>query len=500
MLATMGSAAPATPPAKAAASAPSSGAPIVINIDNPSFRKLAFAAPTFFTRGAPSPAAQKFAKDGPEQLGQLLQFSGYFNIVAEAAYRELLKKAEDGLSSDSATALPPSAAAAPSIKTKKGAKKKAPKAQEEPQTFKQGMAGIDLPQWKAVGVETLTLGELTEENGLTLSIKTIDIHRGEVIVGKKYTGIATTDTRRVMRRYADAVLQAYTGKPGIFNSKLVIVGRKVKSSNKQIYTCDFDGTNVTQLTSANVPHLSPEWSKDGRYITYTSYEDKNPDLFIYDSQTGKHRKLSGRPGLNSGASWSPNNRVIAFTGSQDGEAELYLVHPDGSNRRLFIKGDGLDVDPAFSPDGNSLAFVSGRFGNPHIFVANLKWDGDEPKVVSDVRLTYAGWYNATPAWSPDGDKIAFAGYDKDIDRFDIFMVEPKGQNMERLTLKAGDNESPTWSPNGQLLMFQSNRAEGGTKGAPQLFIMNRDGSGQRVLDTGLYGVEAPNWSLQFEYD
>ena len=45
-----------------------------------------------------------------------------------------------------------------------------------------------------------------------------------------------------------------------------------------------------------------------------------------------------------------------------------------------------------------MAFVSGRFGNPHIFRAQLAWDGDtRVRVVADKRLTYAGWYNATPS-------------------------------------------------------------------------------------------------------
>jgi len=465
-------------------------APLVINIDNPSFRKLAFAAPGFFLAPGASADASQFANSGPEELSRLMQFTGYFNVVSEAAYSELLKKAEVGFAGGSSST--------PSPKPTKVAGK----GRLEGAGVSPGMVGIDVSQWKAVGVETLTLGELTNEGGLTLNLKTIDLHRGEVLVSKKYGNIGKNDFSRVMRRYADAILTAYTGKVGIFNSKLVFVGRRAKSAAKQVYISDFDGTHIQQLTHADAPHLSPEWSKDGRYVTYTSYEDKNPDLFIYDSTAGKHRKLSGRQGINSGASWDPTSRLLAFTGSQDGEAEIYLIRPDGTNRRLLIKGDGLDVDPAFSPDGQKLAFVSGRFGNPHIFVAQLKWDGPEDvRAVSDRRLTFAGWYNASPAWSPEGDKLVFAGYDKDIDRFDLFMVEPDGKNMERLTLRAGDNEAPSYSPNGQLVIFHSNRLPGtAAKGTAQLYIMNRDGSGQRKIDTGLYEAQTPNWSPQFPAD
>ena len=83
---------------------------------------------------------------------------------------------------------------------------------------------------------------------------------------------------------------------------------------------------------------------------------------------------------------------------------------------------------------------------------------------------------------------------RDIDRFDLFIMAPDGTNLERLTIRAGDNERPSWSPNGQLVVFHSNRTKGrDVKGVPSLFVMNRDGSAQRPLNTGLYESQTPCW-------
>ena len=72
------------------------------------------------------------------------------------------------------------------------------------------------------------------------------------------------------------------------------------------------------------------------------------------------------------------------------------------------------------------------------------------------RLTYAGRYNATPSWSPQNNKIAFAGWiDK---RFDIFIMNPDGTNIERLTKSQGNNEDPNISPDGNFIVFSSDRA------------------------------------------
>ena len=189
--------------------------------------------------------------------------------------------------------------------------------------------------------------------------------------------------------------------------------------------------------------------------------------------------------------------VLAYSASRGSDTEIFTITTKGTNRRLLISGSGLDVDPKFSPDGKYIAFVSGRYGNPHIFVGKLKWVGLTPQVISDQRLTYAGWYNSTPAWSPDSDRILFGGYDKDINRYDIFIMDPDGRNLERLTLKTGDNENPSWSPNGQMIVFQSNRkGTANIKTRAQVFYMMRDGSRQRKLALPFYDVQTPTWSPQ----
>ena len=440
------------------------GASLIVNIDSPNFRKISMAVPTINS----TPTADSVSSE----ITNLMNFSRLFNVISPAAYKDLLSS----LSS-----------------------KKASSFIESPSNA--SLSSIRLDTWKNIGVESLVLSKIvsTKNSRFTIYIVCIDINKRAVVASKKYTNLQPSGIKAATRRFCDHILEAYTGKPGIFSSKIVFVGKERSASdNKQIYVCDFDGSNVQRISvDRSSIHLSPSWSSDGRYISYTSYSKKTPDIYIYDTKLKTTKRLIASPGLDSGSNWSANDKVIAYTTSQGNKADIFISDLTGK-RRPFIKGSGLDVDPKFSPDGTKFAFVSGRYGAPHIFVADISWKSDtNPVVTGEKRITFAGWYNATPAWSPASDKLVFAGFDKDINRFDLFMVAPDGRNLERLTINSGDNENPSWSPNSQLIVFQSNRVPGtNRKGRNNLYMMSKDGASQVLLPTGLWESYTPQWSKQ----
>lgn len=102
------------------------------------------------------------------------------------------------------------------------------------------------------------------------------------------------------------------------------------------------------------------------------------------------------------------------------------------------------------------------------------------------RLTYKGKYNASPAWSPLGDKIAYVSREDNL--FNIFTMDATGDNIIRLTYRNGNNENPSWSPDGKHLIFSSTRA-----GAKALYIMDPDGKNAKRLNIP-GNVQTPAWS------
>lgn len=438
-----------TPASPAVAAGSGAAKPsLSVNIDDPQFHRLKTALVPFSVE---APQAGALALDSLVELERLLLFTGFFSLQLQ-----------------NQPVLP----------------------SNQPQ----------LDAWKKVGLEVALFGKLISPTPgrLALELNTLDMISGQQVISRTYEISAQGhDFHSDLKEYVDRILMHFTSRPGIFSSKIVFVGRKNRDSQKEIYIADPDGRNVEQITTHNSLHLSPSWSPDGSKIIFTSYRNKNPDLFLYDRATQKTTTLSHLPGINSGGVFSPNGKIIVFTGSVNGNSNLYVTTPHGGIRKPFMPGSGLEVDPMFSPNGKWIAFVSGRFGNPHIFRGTLNWNADMSavtQVTEELRITYAGWYNATPVWSPDSDKFTFASFDREVGRFDLFMINNDGSKMERLTLNLADNQSPTWSPNGQMILFHSNRiGNSNVKGRNQLYFMNRDGSRQTMIETGLFEAETPKW-------
>jgi TolB protein len=346
-------------------------------------------------------------------------------------------------------------------------------------------------QWKILKAEYVLFGKFTESKNLgrfNIEFRLFDVKSQNQIVGKLYTNLNYKSSDIAIRRFGDILVGALTGTPGPFMSQIVFIGKKNINGNGQVYIADFDGGNLKQITNNNAVNLSPTWTKDGSKITYTSFKSGKPAIYNYNLITKNETPIITNMHNSSGAAWSPDGNTIAFSSStKDGSTHIFSMNKFGGNKKTLLDTSAIEVEPSFSPNGKLLAYTSTKFGKPMIFVKDLASD-------NITRITYAGWYNASASWSPDSKTIAFASYDRDIDRWDLFRINANGSDIERLTLNQGDNEKPTWSPDGRFILFQSDRSSKGTiYGPKRLFVMTKDGAYQKPLDIPLPEVKQPSW-------
>jgi TolB protein len=353
-----------------------------------------------------------------------------------------------------------------------------PKANLEAEGAGVKLGEFDFEAWRTPGAVGLAKATVTVEAGrVAVELHVYDVDAGVEVLARRISG-AQEDIRYVAHRVANAIVEAFTGSPGIFDTRIVAVADFGRG--KEVYVLDYDGASRRGVSRNGSINLSPAWSADGKKISYTSYRDNNPDLWVTNLETGRHSKISSRPGLNSGGEWSGDGTGLVLTLSKDRDSEIYMLDPEGSILSRLTRQLGIDVSPTFSPDSRSIAFVSSRNGTPQIFLMNR--DG------SDVRrLTHLGGHNVSPAFSPDGLRIAFAG--RDEGRFDIFVMDIDGSGIRRLTQSPGDDEDPTWSPDGRHILFSSSR-EGSAK---QLYVMSADGRDPTRITDGAGSYSNPMW-------
>src|SRR5207244_7691770 len=117
------------------------------------------------------------------------------------------------------------------------------------------------------------------------------------------------------------------------------------------------------------------------------------------------------------------NGKIAFYNDNGGD--IYVVNPDGSGLTPLTSGSGIDVSPAWSADGQKIAFSSNRAGNYDIYVMNADGTGV-------TRLTTGPADEQDPSWSPDGTQIAFTVYPTAITS-EIYKMNADGSGQTNLT-------------------------------------------------------------------
>jgi TolB protein len=224
-------------------------------------------------------------------------------------------------------------------------------------------------------------------------------------------------------------------------------------------------------------------------IAYQSTEGGGfaSEIYVMDAD-GKHpKRLTNSPASDDVAPvWSPLGDRLAFLTDRNGSGyEVYLINADGSDQRPLRSADAggpaLGGNVEWSPDGTKIKFIN--FGRVYVLgvVASALNEGGAVAAPADA-------FDSDASWSPDGTKLLVVSSCACGGAPDLYVVNADGSGRTRLTDTPGFEAVPRWSPAGGLIAYEADRGDRG------VYVANADGANEHLVSGAVGSLGAVAWS------
>jgi TolB protein len=356
------------------------------------------------------------------------------------------------------------------------------------QTPDQLRSAVRYADWRVIGAQLLVAGSATSlpDGRIRIEFRLFDLTVDRQVTGLAYT-VQADGWRRVAHIISDAIYKRITGEEGYFDTRVVYIAESgpTLQRTKQLAIMDQDGENHRFLTDGRVLVLTPRFSPSTQEITYLSYFNNRPRVYLFNIDTGRQEVLGDFPGMTFAPRFSPDGNRVVMSLAQNGNSDVYILDLRTRRQVQLTNHPGIDTAASFSPDGNKIVFESDRGGTQQLYTMNA--DGADVK-----RITFAKGRYGTPVWSPRGDYIAFTKINEG--KFYIGVIRPDGSG-ERLLTEAFHAEGPTWAPNGRVLMYFKERpsGQGNKQRQAKLYSIDLTGANERQVLTPTDASD-PAWS------
>lgn len=209
----------------------------------------------------------------------------------------------------------------------------------------------------------------------------------------------------------------------------------------------FSGLPLTRLTSGSHQDITPDISKDGRWIAFSSNRDGPWDIYILDLLTGDIERFTNTEAYDANPSWSPDGLWLVYESYQINNLEIVIQDVNRTTGPIYLTNNpAADYAPDWSPHpGRWISFISDRSGKAEVWYANL----DSPEEDKAVRINNLNSQRVqNPSWSGDGRYLTWGIV---TEQGNHILVSWDSQYPDQDPVFAGSGDRPLWGNGADLL-------------------------------------------------
>jgi len=222
-----------------------------------------------------------------------------------------------------------------------------------------------------------------------------------------------------------------------------IIFESNRDGHWQIYSMDIDGNNQRRVITSSANDRRPTWNPYGNMIMFESDRNGISELFTYDLDTRTLKKVPiPLKGNKSYGQFAPNGKEIIFNYKVgDNNYNIYMVALTGKRLKTIVNNAHANMYPRFSPVGDAIVYFSRKHTkgeDDEIYIRNM-YNRDE------LRLSRWPTHNGYASISNSGSKIAYVTEMED-GKSEIYIMNKDGKGQRRITFNDETDTLPNWSP------------------------------------------------------
>ncbi len=291
--------------------------------------------------------------------------------------------------------------------------------------------------------------KMSQDDDGALNIELKLLNAGNIAMQKKYRISKKNVYMFVSHSIAYDINELMGASSVEWMKKRVIFSRVVASKKTEIVISDYTLAYQHTIVKGGF-NVFPKWAnKEQNAFYYTALDGKKPTLKYVDFKSGKSKAIISSDGMMICSDVSNDSKKLLLTMAPKGQPDVYLYDVETFKTKKLTNYGGIDVNAQFK-DENTIVFISGRLGYPNVFSKKIGSKSVE-------QMVYYGKSNA--ACSVNGEYIVYKARESSnafsTNTFNLHLISTKTDFIRRLTA-TGVNEFPRFSKDGDAILFIKN--------------------------------------------